>query len=238
MLSVVDKFQMLIGSAQPKKLLCFLRGEEMKINEKIYELRKMHHLSQEELADKLNVSRQTVSKWELGESSPDFDKIVPLCEVFNISTEELLRDRKIEEKESITTTKKPDVVKAILICVGILFYFLAVISTIVLEEYVHLDDGLVAASFLTLIAFGTIIIVFVSLTRKNNDKKEEKGEKEENPLLKNIISIFSLITLGIYLLISFKTLAWHITWIIWIVYAIGVKIIHLIFDLIEVKNEK
>lgn len=237
MLSVVDKFQMLIGSAQPKNMLCFLRGEKMKISEKIYELRKKNNLSQEELADKLDVSRQTISKWELGESSPDFDKIVPLCEVFNISTEELLRDRKIEEKESITTTKKPDVVKAILICVGILFYFLAVISTIVLEEYVHLDDGLVAASFFTLVAFGTIIIVFTALTRKK-DKKVEEVKKDENSLLKNIISIFSLITLAVYLFVSFKTMAWHLTWIIWIVYSIGVKIIELIFYLKESKNEK
>ena len=70
----------------------------MKINEKIYSLRKQAGLSQEELADKLNVSRQTVSKWELGDSTPDFDKIVPLCNIFGITTEELLRDKKIEEK--------------------------------------------------------------------------------------------------------------------------------------------
>ena len=68
----------------------------MKIDEKIYLLRKEHNLSQEELANKLSVSRQTVSKWETGESCPDFDKIVPLCEIFGISTEELLRDRKLE----------------------------------------------------------------------------------------------------------------------------------------------
>ena len=56
----------------------------MKIGEKIYSLRKKHNLSQEELANELNVSRQTVSKWEVGESCPDFDKIVPLysCNCF------------------------------------------------------------------------------------------------------------------------------------------------------------
>ncbi len=70
----------------------------MKINEKIYSLRKEHHLSQEELADKIGVSRQTVSKWELGESCPDFDKIVPLCEVFGITSDELLTDKKTQEE--------------------------------------------------------------------------------------------------------------------------------------------
>ncbi len=42
------------------------------------------------------VDKQTISKWELGESNPDYDKIVSLCEIFNISTEELLRNKKLK----------------------------------------------------------------------------------------------------------------------------------------------
>ena len=101
----------------------------MKVNEKIYSLRKENHMSQEELADKIGVSRQTVSKWELGESSPDFDKIAPLCELFNITADELLRDKKIE---SVKTPEedKPDIIKASLICGAILLYFIAIISII------------------------------------------------------------------------------------------------------------
>ena len=213
----------------------------MKIGEKIYSLRKKHNLSQEELANELNVSRQTVSKWEVGESCPDFDKIVPLCELFGISTEELLRDKKIEEKKEEKQEKKVDIVKAVLICIAIFFYFLAVISTIVLEEVVHLNDGLVASSFLMLSAIGTIILIFTFLTRRS--KKESRVEKIEeekkNPMLKPVISIFSLATTCIYLLVSFITMAWHITWIIWIVYAIGVEVIKLIFSLKGVSvNEK
>ena len=205
----------------------------MKIGEKIYSLRKKHNLSQEELANELNVSRQTVSKWEVGESCPDFDKIVPLCELFGISTEELLRDKKIEEKTEEKQEKKVDIVKAVLICISIFFYFLAIISTIVLEEVVHLNDGLVASSFLMLSAIGTIILIFTLLKKKK--KKESRVEKIEeekkNPMLKPVISIFSLTTVCVYLLVSFITMAWHITWIIWIVYAIGVEVIKLIFSL-------
>ncbi len=203
----------------------------MKINEKIYSLRKKHNLSQEELADKLNVSRQTVSKWELGESCPDFDKIVPLCEVFNIGTEELLRDKEVS---SISNTKGVDVVKSILICVSIFFYFLALIGTVIVEEVAHLDDGLVAATFLTLTAIGTIILVFTLLTRRSPKQEETVKEtvvREDNAVVKSIIRIFSLITTCIYLIVSFLTGAWHITWIIWLVYAIGVEIIRLIFHL-------
>lgn len=64
----------------------------MKIEEKILTLRKQHGLSQEQLAEKIGVSRQSISKWELGEASPDLGNIVRLSEVFNISTDYLLKD--------------------------------------------------------------------------------------------------------------------------------------------------
>ncbi len=70
----------------------------MDIGEKLFELRKQKNLSQEEVAEKLNVTRQTVSKWETNQSTPDFDKIIPICELFEISTEELLTGKKVEEK--------------------------------------------------------------------------------------------------------------------------------------------
>ena len=67
---------------------------KLNIGEKLFELRKEKNLSQEEVADKLNVSRQTISKWETNQSTPDFDKIIPICELFEISTEELLTGKK------------------------------------------------------------------------------------------------------------------------------------------------
>ena len=209
----------------------------MKINEKIYNLRKEHNLSQEELADKLNVSRQTISKWELGESCPDFDKIVPLCEVFNITTEELLRDKNEKEIIQSENSQKVDVIKAILICVSIFFYFIAIIATVVAEEVLHLNDGLVAATFLTLSAIATIILVFTLLTRRNNKEVEFNEVKEEfkmervNPVFKSIISVLALFMTIIYLVVSFTTGAWHITWFLWLIYAAGVQIVRLVFIL-------
>ena len=64
----------------------------MTLGEKLLELRKKKGLSQEEVADLLHVTRQTVSKWETNQSTPDFDKIVPICELYEISTEELFRN--------------------------------------------------------------------------------------------------------------------------------------------------
>lgn len=55
-------------------------------------LRKMANMTQEELAEKMNVSRQTISKWELGSILPEVEKLVDLCEMFNCSVDQLLKD--------------------------------------------------------------------------------------------------------------------------------------------------
>ncbi len=56
----------------------------------LVELRKMHGLSQEELADKIHVSRQTLSKYETGESLPDVEKCKQIAEVFQVSLDDLV----------------------------------------------------------------------------------------------------------------------------------------------------
>ena len=65
----------------------------MTIGEKITELRVAANISQEQLAEKINVSRQSVSKWEMGQALPQIDKVLQLCELFGISTDELLHDK-------------------------------------------------------------------------------------------------------------------------------------------------
>ncbi|MGT2667092.1 helix-turn-helix domain-containing protein [Streptococcus rifensis] len=64
----------------------------MTLAEKIFNLRKEAGLSQEQLADQLNLSRQSISKWESGQSQPEIDKIVELSRVFNVTTDYLLLD--------------------------------------------------------------------------------------------------------------------------------------------------
>ena len=62
------------------------------LGKKIQQLRKENGMSQEELASKLTISRQAISKWELGESMPDTENIVQLSKLFNVSTDYLLND--------------------------------------------------------------------------------------------------------------------------------------------------
>lgn len=64
----------------------------MTVSEKIYTLRTRLGLSQEELAEKLGVSRQSVSKWETGQSVPDLEKIIKLSDLFGVSVDELVRE--------------------------------------------------------------------------------------------------------------------------------------------------
>lgn len=80
----------------------------MKFEEKLIYLRKKSLLSQEGLSDKLNVTRQTVSKWELGQTKPDMDKLVEMSKLFNVSVDILTNDNlSIEEpKEKVKQIKK------------------------------------------------------------------------------------------------------------------------------------
>ena len=64
----------------------------MEIGKKIMDLRKKNGLSQEELAEKVGVARQTISKWELGETSPDLKQAKELSKIFNASLDELVNN--------------------------------------------------------------------------------------------------------------------------------------------------
>ena len=64
----------------------------MKFSEKLTKLRKDNNLSQEALAEKLNMSRQAISKWESGNSYPDMSTMINICKVLNCTLEDLLDD--------------------------------------------------------------------------------------------------------------------------------------------------
>ena len=78
----------------------------MKFNERLLKLRKENALSQEELGEKLNVTRQTVSKWELGETTPEMEKLIEMAKLFNVSTDELIKES--DDKEDAKYEIKKD----------------------------------------------------------------------------------------------------------------------------------
>ena len=80
----------------------------MEFNNKLYKLRKQKGFSQEELANRLNVSRQTISKWEVGESTPDMENLVAISELFEISLDELVLNKVPEEADTSAQVVKSE----------------------------------------------------------------------------------------------------------------------------------
>ncbi len=81
----------------------------MKFNEKLLKLRKEKGLSQEELGMEMQVSRQTISKWETGQSYPDFTRLVMLSDFFDMTLDELVKDIDVQEvRENSFTNEKID----------------------------------------------------------------------------------------------------------------------------------
>ena len=207
----------------------------MNLGERLLNLRKANHLSQEEVADKLNVTRQTVSKWETDQSTPDFDKITPLCKLYGITADELLTGEKtqidIEESLSSPNNEVNKSKRAKGIGISILLYFISVIWIMIAIPVLMMNPIVASAIFLIIIGVATAYIVY-TCTMFKVDKTEEKEKKsKKNKLFKRIEDICALIILIIYLLISFITFAWHITWIIWIIYALIMEIIKLVLTL-------
>lgn len=72
----------------------------MKLSENLKKIRKENNLSQEQLAEKLGVSRQAVSKWESGQSYPEMDKVLLICKLFNYNMDELMNENIKEVDEN------------------------------------------------------------------------------------------------------------------------------------------
>ena len=209
------------------------RGLYMNVGEKILQLRKKMGLSQEELAEKLNVTRQTISKWETNQSSPDFEKIVPLCDLFEITTDELLRGKSenIKNLDDSKIRRKT----ACKVSISVFIYFLAIIWIISMSTMPWISEEITVSVFLLLCAIATVNLIYHFMSLPKEKETEKKKEKNKYEWLDDLVT---LIFTAIYLLISFITMHWEITWILWIVYAIVLEIIHLALKLKGDQNEK
>lgn len=149
----------------------------MNLGKKIAELRKKNNLSQEELAEKVGVARQTISKWEIGDTTPDINQVKIISKIFNISIDELV-DNDINNVivEKISNTEK-----------------LAGITIKILKVF-----GIMLIVFITLI-FLFVIIFMVDMPRNDydivgrtkiscnldNEKYEYEAEYNKNYLVIN-----------------------------------------------------
>lgn len=86
----------------------------MEFKNRLYELRKKSGMSQEELAGRLHVARQTVSKWELGETVPDMEKLAALGALFEVSLDELVFGKTAAAAEHQPEKEKPGILDRIM----------------------------------------------------------------------------------------------------------------------------
>ena len=216
----------------------------MSLGQKLLELRKKKNLSQEEVAENLEVSRQSISKWDTDQSTPDFDKIVPLCELFEIGVDELLTGKKpVEEKkqENVLTKQEVKEKSAKVVSSSVFLYFLAIIVLIVSIPVLNMNPVLATALFLLLIGWSTTRIIrhYMSIPKFEQTEEEIQMEERQKSLQKQINEIIMSIAGTIYFIVSFLTMAWHVTWIIFIIASLICQVVKLVFLLKgDEKDEK
>lgn len=141
----------------------------MNFAEKIFTLRKSNDLTQEQLAEELNVSRQSISKWESGQATPELEKIVAMSQIFGVTTDYLLKPSEIDElsvkteilekqQQQLLDSKKRQnkIICCLMYSVGIYLFFLAVyfIGHFYFEIW---NLSIILAEFL----ISTVIVVFL-----------------------------------------------------------------------------
>ena len=152
----------------------------MNFSEKLFTLRKAKNLTQEQLAEQLDVSRQSISKWESGQSTPDLEKIAALSAVLDVTTDYLLKPSEINdlsvktemlEKQQqqifIREEKRQRVLQAGLysLAVYLLFFAVYTIADYCLDFYFY---SVFYAGFL----IATAIVIFICVKKLGKNRLE------------------------------------------------------------------
>ena len=106
----------------------------MNLGNKILKIRKENKMSQEQFAEVLNVTRQTVSNWENGNNYPDIETLIKISDKFNVSLDILLKGDKEMIKDINKKTKNNKILKRVIIVLSVVIVILLV-GTIVYKEY-------------------------------------------------------------------------------------------------------
>lgn len=153
----------------------------MNIGERIYELRRKNSMSQEDLAEKMNVSRQSISKWESSQSVPEVERIVQLSNIFNVSTDWIL---KCENSKKQTSQSNKNNLKSVQTVSTALNYIGFVIGAFILFEKQAVWSVAVPIVF-SILSLAIYFAVY-SDSENTNEKKQSL-----NTFIKLNIFIFS-----------------------------------------------
>lgn len=161
----------------------------MNLGEKILKLRKANGFSQDDLAERLNVTRQSVSKWESEQATPELDKVVRLAEVFDVDTDYLLRPSDTDElriKTSVLERQQEEILSRQrktqnrqFTIVSIIISFLAILFVYLIGKQVMFPDtgeGHTMLGKTVIIYGGTLVIAALAVfanwryrTKRNKD---------------------------------------------------------------------
>jgi len=161
----------------------------MDLSEKILKLRKANGLSQDELSEQLNISRQSISKWESGQAMPELDKIVKLAEIFSVSTDYLLLPNETDElklKTSILEKQQQDILQT--------------------QRKIQNKHFLIISLFVSLLTMAIIIFIGDYIVKLDNfDYENEIWGNFNNILLGRVLIICGILaTIAITTILNFR----------------------------------
>lgn len=167
----------------------------LELVEKLQKLRKDNNLSQEQLAEKIGVSRQAISKWERGEATPDSDNLICLAKIYNISLDELISSK--EEKGNTNMNEESKKTKLMKIKDYVLVALLSIVTIIYL----------ILGFTLSLWHPGWLLYFLPAIITSIFDVIDKKSVSE---------FAFPLLVAGIYLVLGFFWNLWHPGWVVFL----------------------
>ncbi len=185
----------------------------IKLADRLVELRKEHKLSQEALAEKLGLSRQSISKWERAEASPDTDNLIALAEVYGITLDQLLGNEEntattteastetVEEKNELSENQlkgKKRLLKAPLLFLG--------------AVALYVGGGIVLGVFWWLIMWTLFPLVFAYAFKSLSMYYENKKGLS---ILFSTLSLI-LLTVVLYIIFGIAFQLWAIAWVVFL----------------------
>ena len=172
----------------------------IKFADRLVELRKQNKLSQEALAEKLGLSRQAISKWERGESSPDTDNLIALAELYGISLDELLGNEPVKAHKQEETVEKKD---------NKLLKFSPILFLVAIAIYAVGGITVGGKWWATAWVLLTLVLAFTIYSASTLILK--RGIK----ILLTTISVI-LATASVYVLLGMLFSLWNIAWIVFL----------------------
>ena len=185
--------------------------DTIKVGAFLKELRKGHGLSQEQLADKFNVSSRSVSRWENGNTMPDISIMIELADFYDVDIRDLLRgERKSEKMEEnlketlemvaeYTEADKAKILKKVYIC-GVGTLITSVASLIFFFITYFWDTGIVLTPFLLILASG---IFGINTMLAGLQLKGKMSKKRNKKLIAISVTIWVVLAIIILLFLTF-----------------------------------